>query len=268
MAKSQPHILIFTDLDGTLLDHHSYSAHPADALIGDLQAAGFADVIPITSKTGAELEKLDQQLDLDYKYGVTENGSVIRSDGNVTVLGIPYAVILEHIAALPPTLRKHLRGFADMNAEQVAEATGLPIADAELAKAREATEPFLWSGADTELAELKADMQAHDLVVQQGGRFYHLTGRATKVDAMQKIIAAHNANRADGEPVSIALGDGPNDLSMIEVADFGVIMPNPSGVTVRSNKSNVRTAPAPGPEGWVVAVGEILDELGLNSGQS
>ena len=55
---------------------------------------------------------------------------------------------------------------------------------------------------------------------------------------------------------------------MIEAADFGVIMPNPQGVTIESQKPFVRTAPAAGPAGWVAAVTEILAELGLNLRQS
>ena len=70
------------------------------------------------------------------------------------------------------------------------------------------------------------------------------------------------------EIISIALGDGPNDLAMIEAADFGVIMPNPEGVTIESTKPHVRTAPLSGPEGWAIAVTEILAELGLNLRQS
>ena len=42
--------LIFTDLDGSLLDHHSYSFAPAVPLLAELDALGIP-VIPITGKT-------------------------------------------------------------------------------------------------------------------------------------------------------------------------------------------------------------------------
>ena len=52
--SNKPSYLIFTDLDGTLLDHFSYSHAPADQLIPVLQHAGIPIIIN-TSKTFAEV---------------------------------------------------------------------------------------------------------------------------------------------------------------------------------------------------------------------
>jgi predicted mannosyl-3-phosphoglycerate phosphatase (HAD superfamily) len=46
--------LIFTDLDGSLLDHHTYSFAPAANYLDRLETQGIP-VIPITSKTRAEV---------------------------------------------------------------------------------------------------------------------------------------------------------------------------------------------------------------------
>jgi mannosyl-3-phosphoglycerate phosphatase len=159
-------------------------------------------------------------------------------------------------------------GFADMTAGEVAEATGLAIDKALLAKEREATEPFLWTGSNAELEELSTIMARAGLRIQQGGRFYHLTGHATKDQAMARIKMAFAKRKPDCGIVSIALGDGPNDLAMIEAADIGVIMPNPEGVTISSRRPSVRTAPTAGPEGWVIVIREIFAELGLNLPES
>ena len=53
MHTDQP-ILIFTDLDGTLLDHHSYEFSSNKPLLSTLKAKGIA-VVPNTSKTFSEL---------------------------------------------------------------------------------------------------------------------------------------------------------------------------------------------------------------------
>ncbi|GAB5486914.1 MAG: hypothetical protein Pars2KO_04840 [Parasphingorhabdus sp.] len=165
---------------------------------------------------------------------------------------------------LPQSLRRHIFGFADMSVEKVMAATGLAIEDARRAKEREATEPFLWTGSDAELSDLRKILIEENIHVQRGGRFYHLTGHATKEHAMAKIVTDYAERKPGCEIVSVALGDGPNDIAMIEAADFGVIMPNPGGVTIESAKPHVRTADAPGPEGWAMTVQEILAELGLN----
>jgi mannosyl-3-phosphoglycerate phosphatase family protein len=278
MAQQNHYPLIFTDLDGTLLDHHSYSASPADGLIAQLKARNIGQVIPVTSKTRSELAVLRETIPLHYSIGVTENGSVIddragllggaKGDARTHILGMEYQQILAAIAALPQHLAGHISGFANMSPKQIAAATGLDLADAERAGQREATEPFLWSGNDDELAEVQALLAQSGIELQRGGRFYHLTGKATKKMAIAQIASAMRVVRGDAHIVCIALGDGPNDLGMIEAADYGVIMPNPDGVTILSEQKNVRTAPYAGPKGWIAAVQNILSELGFNLRQS
>ena len=67
---SVAHAAIF-DLDGTLLDHHSYSwaaAEPALARVRALQIP----LVLVTSKTAAELEVLRRQLDLPHPFDLAD----------------------------------------------------------------------------------------------------------------------------------------------------------------------------------------------------
>jgi hydroxymethylpyrimidine pyrophosphatase-like HAD family hydrolase len=65
-------IVIYTDLDGSLLDHHSYSHAAADALLAELETQGIP-VIPVSSKTRAELLQLRRQLDNRHPFIVDVN---------------------------------------------------------------------------------------------------------------------------------------------------------------------------------------------------
>ncbi len=278
MKQSAACLLIFTDLDGTLLCHHDYSAQPARDLVDRLHERALVQVIPVTSKTQAELENLKDLPMLKGALAISENGSVISAvdqfpffldDGlDVFLLSASYQQILDEIASLPSSLRRRIRGFYDMTITEVLAETGLTSEDARRAKQRQATEPFLWSGSDSEMQTLRSKMVEAGIQIQRGGRFFHFTGKASKVDAMQMVVEACRKNQPEIDYITVALGDGPNDIAMIEAADFGVIIPNPDGVTIASGQANVRIASAPGPEGWVKAVTGILEELGFNWQQS
>lgn len=232
-----------------------------------------AEIIPITSKTRSELLALQQTIPIHDTVSVTENGSVIHtphgrpftSDNlpQTIIIGVEYRRILDRTRALPQHLRDHITGFSDMSVEAVVEATGLNGDDARRAKEREATEPFIWSGSDSAYAALEAAMAQTDIRIQRGGRFYHFTGQATKEQAMAKIVRAYQDQEPDTKFLTIALGDGPNDLGMIEAADMGVIMPNPDGATISSTQPHVHTAVAPGPRGWASTMLEISKEYGF-----
>ena len=57
MKKNQKFV-VFTDLDGSFLDHSTYDYTPALPAVTRLAALGIP-IIPVTSKTLAEIEALD-----------------------------------------------------------------------------------------------------------------------------------------------------------------------------------------------------------------
>ncbi|SIO14599.1 mannosyl-3-phosphoglycerate phosphatase [Parasphingorhabdus marina DSM 22363] len=268
MTFEPDHVLIFTDLDGTVLDHDSYSPTPADRFIAELDPER-ATVIPVTSKTRAEVAALLWDI-APLKVYVTENGSAIHapdgfpwaadSESQIHFPGMTHEQILSRLESAEPQLRSHFRGFSDMTAKQIAAETGLDLQRAYKAKAREASEPFLWTGSAANLDRFRDVMGAQGLKIQRGGRFCHLTGPCGKADAMDWIVSHYKSSRPDRRIMTVALGDGPNDLDMIESADRGVIIPNPGGAAIRSDRSSVITAAKAGPEGWVEVMQQILDK--------
>ncbi len=71
----QNKILIFTDLDGTLLDHYTYQTHAAQATIAQLKSKDIP-IIPNTSKTFAELLLMREELALNTPF-IIENGAAV-----------------------------------------------------------------------------------------------------------------------------------------------------------------------------------------------
>lgn len=67
--------LVFTDMDGTLLDHHTYSFDAAKPALNALDEKNIP-VIPTTSKTFAELQPLRKSIGLDGPF-IIENGAAV-----------------------------------------------------------------------------------------------------------------------------------------------------------------------------------------------
>jgi hypothetical protein len=126
-----------------------------------------------------------------------------------------------------------VQGFGDMSDEQIASVTGLPPDAARLARQREHSEPFVFSGSAAQLLEIEAAADARGWQLVRGGRFNTITGRNTKATRLEQIAHAYAAMQPAGMQVyTIALGDAPNDAAMIEAADRGFIIANPHGTQV------------------------------------
>ena len=74
MAK-QPIIFIFTDLDGTLLSHDTYSFKPALVALKLIRSRGIPLVL-CSSKTRVEIEYWRRRLE-NHHPSITENGGAI-----------------------------------------------------------------------------------------------------------------------------------------------------------------------------------------------
>lgn len=238
--------IVFTDLDGTLLDHAHYDFSPALPAMKALKERGIP-LIPTTSKTYAEVEVLMGQLEIS-GIAILENGAAIHGIGEEGVK-MEYGALRQRMNALPSHLRAQMRGFGDMSVDEVAEETGLDLEAAKRAKARKSSEPFIWSGSDEEMLALQEEMAREELTITRGGRFFHILPKTGKAEAMAKVIRHLNG---DAPIQTLALGDGPNDIGMLEAADHGVIIPNPHGVdlTSLSQARRLEVAENPGPSGW------------------
>lgn len=263
---SQTPLLVFTDLDGTLLDHDTYSWAPALPALSRLRAHG-VPVVLASSKTAAEIALIRADLRLTACPAIVENGAgVLLPHTQPDATGDHYAKLRALLDDMPGDLRQAFRGFGDLTIQEVAEITGLPQDKAALAKARAFSEPGLFSGNRAELNAFVDALRPHGISARRGGRFLTLSFGGTKADRMGEILTAYDAQK------SVALGDAPNDVEMLEAADIGVIIANPGtsplpmlsgerdGHILRSEKN--------GPKGWNEMVLRILGDMAETAGQS
>lgn len=254
-------LMVFTDLDGTLLDHATYSWHAARPALDRLRALDVPLVLA-SSKTAAEIAPLHADLRLGSWPAIVENGAaLVRPDTAATGQGDGYATLRAALEGLPPDLRQGFQGFGDMGPAQVAALTGLTEAQAARAKARQHSEPGLWIGDDPQRAAFLAALARQGITARSGGRFLTLSHGATKADQMRHLIATHRPD------MTLALGDAPNDRELLEAATTGVIVRNDGGPGLPTlpgeADGRIRRTSQEGPAGWNDAVLSILFDLGM-----
>lgn len=251
-------LVVFSDLDGTLLDHDSYSWDAARPALDALKARA-VPVVLATSKTAPEVAVLHAEMQLGAAPAIVENGAGLYRPGMDLAAEAPdYARIREALAEVAPALRASFRGFGDMGAEEVAERTGLAPKAAALACQRHYSEPGIWTGSATDEAAFIAALAALSVAARRGGRFLTLSLGRTKADAMAEVAQMLGATG------TIALGDAPNDTEMLTNASHGVIIKNTHGTPLpplpgEAEGRITRTA-LPGPEGWNAAVLGLLSQ--------
>lgn len=154
-------LVIFSDLDATLLDHQTYSYQAALPALKKVKKRGIP-VVLCTSKTRAEAEAVAGRLGLQHPF-IVENGgaifipedyfpeSVYRSAGlrtfkkdnyRVIQFGTSYRRLRLALKVIEKKTGRKLIGFGDLGAGEIARVTGLSLGKAELARRREYDEPF------------------------------------------------------------------------------------------------------------------------------
>jgi mannosyl-3-phosphoglycerate phosphatase len=264
--------LIFTDLDGTLLDHHDYNfvqALPALEKIRDLQIP----LIINSSKTYAEIKDIRRQMQNKWAFAVENGAALFLPDGGLSgndnnlqqiILGKPHSEILKMLRILREQHNLSFMGFSDYTTKALMAETGLTETQANQAKQRLASEPLKWLDSQQNLVLFEQVLEAQDLQLIQGGRFLHVMGQNDKSLAMTWLL--NNFNQLQ-KSLTLALGDSQNDQKMLEQADFAAVIRNKSGNYLQLNKNpeQVIFSRHPAPLGWQEVMDQLFTKLSIGT---
>jgi mannosyl-3-phosphoglycerate phosphatase len=263
--------IIFTDLDGTLLDSETYSYEKSLAAINRLKENNIP-VVFCSAKTRAEQEIYRRELGLFYPF-IVENGGAIFiprayfpfpfdyrkgvDDLLAIELAIPYSRVRKLLAKIRDEHGFRFRGLGDMSAAEVAEITGLNIEFARLAKRREYDEPVEFeSSGEEDLSKFLAKLGEAGLYWSHGGRLYHVMGGGGKGKAVEILSGLYR--KMWGQIRTVGLGNGLNDLPMLSQVDIPFLVQKRDHSWEDMNLPRLRKVQGVGPEGWSRAIVPIL----------
>lgn len=263
--------VVITDLDGTLLDQHSYSFELARPALAELQRRK-TPVVICTSKTRAEAELWREALGNRDPF-IVENGGAVyipldhfpflipaatcRAGYNVLQLGSPYVELVDALREASQESHCQVSGFANMTPSEVADKCNISTDEACLAKQREYDEPFSIED-ESRTPDLLSAIEKRGKRWTRGGRFHHITGANDKAKAVRLLLGIYR--QVDAGVRSIGLGDGPNDASFLNEVDVPILIKSPLIRELRSAVPRGRVTLSSGPEGWNQAILELLSK--------
>lgn len=269
MPTLQDPLMIVTDLDGSLLDHHTYSWEPAQPWLDRLNEQGIPVVI-CSSKTAAEILPLQRLLKITGSPYIAENGAIVHWEGfNGSVdqaANKGYTEICQTLQKLRDGMGFKFTGFADVSEKEVAEWTGLTPHNAALAKMREGSESLIWRDSAARFDDFSEALAAEQLTLVQGGRFWSVMNQGAGKGAALDLLLHHFLHPLGDKWLTIGLGDGPNDGPMLDKVEYAVIIKGYSKTPVtlqregRDAEQTVFRTTHFGPAGWSEGLSHFITQ--------
>lgn len=246
--------VVFTDLEGSLLDAVTRDFSPADPVLKKLRAA-HVPVIPVSTKT------LDELVPLAIGLGVTdamivESGSAIArftlNGWQLEACAAPAETLLDVIREIEDQSGAELTVYSALPYDEAARLSGLSGESLIRSANRQFDEPFVLERGNIE--DVIAAANAMGFAVQRSRRFYHLLKECDEGEAFTRL------REELGCDVAVGLGDAPIDAGFLSRSDVAVIIPRVDGLPdaeLVEKVPHARVAHAPGPVGWAAAVHQI-----------
>jgi mannosyl-3-phosphoglycerate phosphatase len=251
-------LVIFTDLDGTLLEEDGSLSGEVRVLLDVLRPRGVR-VVPLTSKTRVELCQWLEELGGE-RWGSFENGAGLVTPSGTEIL--PGALEVARLRAILREVQEEARlpiSLAEvMPDEELVERTGLPLPWIPLVRAREFDLPFC--APEDAGEEISRALERRPLTrLMKGNRFWYLQGRHDKADAARLLMERLRP------AATIGLGDASNDVGFLRLVDHPVLVPRSSGLdeALKAALPGAVVAPAPAGAGWTAAVRRLALEEGI-----
>ena len=258
-------VVIFTDLDGSLLHRDTFQFDTIKDYIKSLLSKGVI-IIPNSSKTEKEIEKFNEELGINLPY-ISENGSSIHGL-NLITSNFPDKLVLSrdkeellkiYENKVPEKLKEKCFQISKMSKKEKENIFGQKDEKLKDALNRKYTLPFLFKGDKNEKYRLIKILNSNSLTLQEGGRVYNLCDNINKVKSMNRVIKI--LKKTEDKIKTIAVGDNFNDLEMLRNCDIPCLVFNDQFKLDQININNLIFSNKPSPEGWADVIKMALAKL-------
>ena len=264
MNKKSP-IIIFTDLDGTILHRDNFEFDGIKEYIKDLASRGII-IIPNTSKTQVEIEDFNKKLDLNLPF-ISENGSAIFGLDNINK-NFPNNIVLSREKEItlnifkkkvPVNLRSKCKIISKMEKKIQSKVFGLSDKNLKYVLNRDYSTPILFKGNNDQKKDLFKIVKNIGLSLHEGGRVINICDNVSKVKAMNKVLKI--IKKTENKIKTIGVGDNYNDLDMLRNSNIACLVFNDQFLMEPININNCLVSKQSAPLGWEEVVKMALEKI-------
>jgi mannosyl-3-phosphoglycerate phosphatase family protein len=276
-----PHHIIFTTLEGALLDAASGSWEAAGEALNEIERR-HVPLILVTRHTRAQIEPLRRKIGHAHPF-ITENGGgLFIPDGYFSMhlegamraaryfcvpFGRPYAEAVEAVEEIAAEAGCTVMGYARMTAREIASNTGQSVKEAELDRQREFGERFFFAGENEAAVKRFAEI-AHERKWQAapGEPFWEMSsakagGGNEPGQAIRYLMRLHRTSTRM-RLRSVGIGSTVQDLPLLTAVDQAILLPTRKRELAPELTSRLPQAvlgEAGGPQGWNDAILKLLE---------
>ncbi len=258
--------LIFSDLDGTFLNHNTYSFGSLKDYINNLDLE--FELIFVTSKTFEEILEIQSKLNINHPF-IAENGACIffppgylkhtrNTQENFFIHNNHYCFKMSNLKSEDlinsfSVLKKKYKFcfYSELCNESLCKLTKLKLREAKNSKIRLFTNPIFWKDTNEKLLNFKSDVKKikKGLKILKGGRFLHISDNYNKAIAVKNFIKRIKSISND-RFLTVSLGDSENDICMLESTDYSCIVKRKANKISLKKKDNIYFSKTEAPDGW------------------
>lgn len=276
-------LVIFTDLDGTLLDYDGYTWQRAGGSLQHVRARG-VPLVFCSSKTMQEQLAYQREIEIDepmvvesggavavpedyfsrdvLKAVAEESGASLSAVGEhrILALGRVHVEVREALEAVREQTGLPVRGITEISLKELMEATGLPEAQAMRARSRDFSEAVHLDAGPEAWDALASGLEERGFGLQGSGPLATVVDASTDKGRGVRVVRELFRRSLGEEVETVALGDGASDAPMFEAVDRAFLVERKGGGWAEVELPGLERVEGVGPHGWEPVVRELLDE--------
>lgn len=263
--------VIFTDIDGTLLDSYLPDIKKAKKLVEKTLQNGI-HLILCSSKTELEQNIIRSKIDLHEPFIVENGGATIIPVGYFNKDKIIHSkkfgknYIIEtggpayRIRSLLKKIRtKHdinFKGVSDLSITELSKITRLPQEYAKRMMKRKYSETIVQID-NNDIPKFANILEKVGLKMIPGGQYFDITLGNDKGTAV-KILIDIFRKEYENNVIFFGIGDSKNDESMLSLMNLPILVQKANGSWQNLQIGNLQKVKGIGPNGWEIALEIIL----------